>query len=167
MRILKVIVFLCHLIVSTFCGVVASILGLTAADSSFIGSSLASVASVSDDAAAAAAATAAAPVTSSLSFWFSCLKRQENENDSPWAKSLPRVFAQLDDILWEEPTILSESNLANRKLWNNPPWKVKVWNKIQHPRQSENCVGCRYAHFIRGLSHNTLKNVMTNNIVSQ
>lgn len=58
---------------STFCGVLTSILGLTAAASSFTGSSLASAASVSD-CAADGPATDAPPVTSSLSFWFSNLQ---------------------------------------------------------------------------------------------
>lgn len=57
----------------TFCGVLTSILGLTAAASSFTGSSLASAASVSD-CAADDAATDTPPVTSSLSFWFSNLQ---------------------------------------------------------------------------------------------
>lgn len=57
----------------TFCGVLTSILGLTAAASSFTGSSLASAASASD-CAADGPATDAPPVTSSLSFWFSNLQ---------------------------------------------------------------------------------------------
>lgn len=71
----------------TFCGVLTSILGLTAAAaaaaaSSLTGSSLTSAASVSDGA-ADDPATDAPPVTSSLSFWFSNLqppRKMKNES---------------------------------------------------------------------------------------
>lgn len=59
---------------------VASILGRTAGDSSLTGSSLASGVSVSDG--EAVDTTAVPPVTSSFSFWFSSLSKQESENDN-------------------------------------------------------------------------------------
>lgn len=112
---------------------VASILGLTAADSSFTGSSLASGASVSDGAADDAAA-GTPPVTSSLSFWFSCLNQQDNENDSVSVHSpfpeFVEAFVQLQDVLWEEPIIPTGYNDANRKQWNIPPFKVKAWSTV-------------------------------------
>lgn len=63
-----------HMNSMTFCGVLTSILGLTAiAASSLTGSSLTLAASVSDGA-ADDPGTGTPPVTSSLSFWFSNLQ---------------------------------------------------------------------------------------------
>lgn len=117
---------------------VASILGRTAADSSLTGSSLASGASVSDGAADDAVAAAAPPVTSSLSFWFSCLNHQQSENDGlceqcPFPEFVD-ILVQRQDVLREEPIKPTGCNDADRKHWNNPPhqkWKYGY----QHPRQ--------------------------------
>lgn len=85
---------------------VASILGRTAADSSFAGSSLASGASVSGVAADDAVVAAAPPVTSSLSFWFSCLNHQnENEGFSEQCRfpEFVDTLLQCQDLIWEDP----------------------------------------------------------------
>lgn len=111
---------------------VASILGLTAADSSFTGSSLGSGASVSDGAvdAAVVAAAGAPPVTSSLSFWFSSLNERENENDNVCEQGpFPEFVEALDSFrmsfgknLWYPPgamTPTESSGIIPHQKWKH------------------------------------------------